>query len=106
MQLMDAAFPGQIPLSKANFNASYDYEFSSNFKILQTHFVKIKCDKVVPTGTRNTVCQGPFSLQSESTVSNTPLKSIHILFSKSKHPASIPPFYCSQAQKSEISEEQ
>lgn len=49
MQLMDAAFPGQIPLSKANFNAQYDYEFSSNFKILQTHFVKIKCDKVVPT---------------------------------------------------------
>lgn len=49
MQLMDAAFPGQIPLSKANFNAQYDYEFSSNFKILQTHLVKIKCDKVVPT---------------------------------------------------------
>lgn len=49
MQLMDAAFPGQIPLSKANFNAQYDYEFSGNFKILQTHFVKIKCDKVVPT---------------------------------------------------------
>ena len=49
MQLMDAAFPGQIPLSKVNFNARFDYEFSSNFKILQTHFVKIKCDKVVPT---------------------------------------------------------
>lgn len=46
---MDAAFPGQIPLSKVNFNARFDYEFSSNFKILQTHFVKIKCDKVVPT---------------------------------------------------------
>lgn len=49
VQLMDAAFPGQIPLSKANFNAQYDYEFSGNFKILQTHLVKIKCDKVVPT---------------------------------------------------------
>lgn len=47
--MMDAAFPGQIPLSKVNFNARFDYEFSSNFKILQTHFVKIKCDKVVPT---------------------------------------------------------
>jgi RP/EB family microtubule-associated protein len=46
---MDAAFPGQIPLSKVNFNAIYDYEFSTNFKILQNHFVKIKCDKVVPT---------------------------------------------------------
>lgn len=46
---MDAAFPGQIPLNKVNFNARYDYEFSANFKILQTHFVKIKCDKVVPT---------------------------------------------------------
>lgn len=49
MQLMDAAFPGQIPLSKVNYNARFEYEFCSNFKILQNHFVKIKCDKVVPT---------------------------------------------------------
>lgn len=49
VQLMDAAFPGQIPLSKVNFNARFEYEFCSNLKILQNHFVKIKCDKVVPT---------------------------------------------------------
>jgi RP/EB family microtubule-associated protein len=46
--IMDAIFPGQIPLGKVDFNAKYDYEYVKNYKILQTVFAKNGIDKVIP----------------------------------------------------------
>eukprot|EP00029_Vermamoeba_vermiformis_P003168 TRINITY_DN13547_c0_g1_i1.p1 TRINITY_DN13547_c0_g1~~TRINITY_DN13547_c0_g1_i1.p1 ORF type:complete len:296 (-),score=75.32 TRINITY_DN13547_c0_g1_i1:160-1047(-) len=46
--IMDAIFPGQIPLAKVDFNAKYDYEYVKNYKILQTVFAKNGIDKVIP----------------------------------------------------------
>jgi RP/EB family microtubule-associated protein len=40
-QLIDVLYPGKIQLSKVNWKAKYDYEFVSNFKILQQSFTKL-----------------------------------------------------------------
>lgn len=40
-QLTDVLYPGKIPLSKVNWKAKYDYEFVTNFKILQQAFTKL-----------------------------------------------------------------
>eukprot|EP01118_Nematostelium_gracile_P019726 TRINITY_DN925_c0_g1_i3.p1 TRINITY_DN925_c0_g1~~TRINITY_DN925_c0_g1_i3.p1 ORF type:complete len:124 (+),score=31.64 TRINITY_DN925_c0_g1_i3:1-372(+) len=45
-QLMDALYPGKVPLSKVNFNAKFDYEFTKNFQILQGVFEKCGIEKV------------------------------------------------------------
>lgn len=45
-QIMDAVFPGQVPLHKVNFNAKFEYEFVANFKVLQSVFDKFGIDRV------------------------------------------------------------
>ena len=40
-QLIDVLYPGKIQLSKVNWKAKYDYEFVSNFKLLQQGFTKL-----------------------------------------------------------------
>jgi len=47
-QILDAIFPGKVPLSKVQFDAKYDYEFVKNYKVLQTVFDKMNIDKRVP----------------------------------------------------------
>jgi RP/EB family microtubule-associated protein len=46
-QLMDALYPGQVPLHKVNFGAKFDYEYIKNFGVLQEVFVKLGIDKKV-----------------------------------------------------------
>ena len=46
-QLMDAIHPGKVPLSKVNFNATQEYEFVNNFKILQKIFSSVGVDKLI-----------------------------------------------------------
>eukprot|EP01118_Nematostelium_gracile_P019724 TRINITY_DN925_c0_g1_i1.p1 TRINITY_DN925_c0_g1~~TRINITY_DN925_c0_g1_i1.p1 ORF type:complete len:175 (+),score=44.40 TRINITY_DN925_c0_g1_i1:1-525(+) len=46
-QLMDALYPGKVPLSKVNFNAKFDYEFTKNFQILQGVFEKCGIEKKI-----------------------------------------------------------
>lgn len=46
-QLMDALYPGRVPLHKVNFNAKYDYEYIKNYKVLQDVFNQIGVNKVV-----------------------------------------------------------
>jgi len=48
IQCMDALFPGKVPLHKANFRASNEYEYVQNFKILQGVFTAVGIDKNVP----------------------------------------------------------
>jgi hypothetical protein len=40
-QLTDVLYPGKIPLAKVNWKAKFDYEFVTNFKILQQTFTKL-----------------------------------------------------------------
>ena len=40
-QLIDLLYPGKIQLAKVNWKAKYDYEFVSNFKLLQQGFTKL-----------------------------------------------------------------
>lgn len=40
-QLIDVLYPNKIPLAKVNWKAKFDYEFVSNFKILQQSFTKL-----------------------------------------------------------------
>jgi RP/EB family microtubule-associated protein len=44
-QVLDALYPGKVPLKKVNFNAKLEYEFISNFKILQKVFDDLHIDK-------------------------------------------------------------
>jgi len=39
-QILDAIYPGRVPLHNVNFNAKYDYEFVKNFKVLQDVFTQ------------------------------------------------------------------
>jgi RP/EB family microtubule-associated protein len=45
---MDAIYPGKVNMSKVNFAAKLEYEYVSNFKILQTLLEKVGNIKVVP----------------------------------------------------------
>lgn len=47
-QLLDAIFPGKVPISKINFDAKYDYDFVKNYKILQNVFDKQNIEKRIP----------------------------------------------------------
>mmetsp|Transcript_17367 Transcript_17367/g.32961 ORF Transcript_17367/g.32961 Transcript_17367/m.32961 type:complete len:266 (-) Transcript_17367:161-958(-) len=47
-QILDAIFPGKVPLSKVHFDAKYDYDFVKNYKVLQGVFDKMNVDKRVP----------------------------------------------------------
>lgn len=35
IQIMDAIYPGTVPMHKVNWNAKYTHEFVNNYKILQ-----------------------------------------------------------------------
>ncbi|KAM3577791.1 hypothetical protein VYU27_000334 [Nannochloropsis oceanica] len=47
-QLLDRIYPGKVPLGKVNWDAKLDYEFLSNYKILQNAFTRLKIDKHLP----------------------------------------------------------
>jgi len=46
-QLLDAIYPGKVPLHKVNFFAKFDYEYVKNFKVLQDIFVQQGIQKYV-----------------------------------------------------------
>jgi len=46
-QIMDAIYPGKVPVSKINFGAKHEYEWVANFKILQNAFDKLAIDKYI-----------------------------------------------------------
>lgn len=37
-QILDALYPGKVPLHRVNFDANKDYEYVANYKILQSIF--------------------------------------------------------------------
>ena len=46
-QILDACFPGKVPLNKVNWKARYEYEFLGNFKVLQLAFSKLGIQKKI-----------------------------------------------------------
>ncbi|WIA17510.1 hypothetical protein OEZ85_014345 [Tetradesmus obliquus] len=44
-QLMDALFPGVVPMKKVDFNAKNDYDMINNYKVLQDVFNKLGVEK-------------------------------------------------------------
>ena len=44
-QILDAIYPGKVPVSKVNWRAKFEWEFVQNFKILQQRFLKLKLKK-------------------------------------------------------------
>eukprot|EP01114_Cavostelium_apophysatum_P015191 TRINITY_DN4092_c0_g1_i2.p1 TRINITY_DN4092_c0_g1~~TRINITY_DN4092_c0_g1_i2.p1 ORF type:complete len:108 (-),score=25.91 TRINITY_DN4092_c0_g1_i2:91-414(-) len=46
-QIMDAIYPGKVPLSKVKFDAKHEYEWVNNFKVLQNVFDKLGLDKFI-----------------------------------------------------------
>jgi len=39
-QIIDAIYPGTVQMSKVNWQAKVDYEFTYNYKVLQAAFQK------------------------------------------------------------------
>ena len=46
-QLMDIIYPGHIAMNKVNWKAKLEYEFISNWKILQQAFIKLKIGRMI-----------------------------------------------------------
>jgi len=46
-QVMDAIYPGKIPLHKVNFNAKFEYEYVKNYNVLQEIFNKVGIDRFI-----------------------------------------------------------
>lgn len=46
-QILDAIYPGKVPLHKVNFDATQEYQFVQNYKILQSVFNKENITKHV-----------------------------------------------------------
>eukprot|EP00878_Enallax_costatus_P009224 GHUV01009642.1.p1 GENE.GHUV01009642.1~~GHUV01009642.1.p1 ORF type:complete len:329 (+),score=118.45 GHUV01009642.1:213-1199(+) len=44
-QLMDALYPGTVPMKKVDFNAKNEYDMINNYKVLQDVFNKLGIDK-------------------------------------------------------------
>lgn len=46
-QIVDCCFPGEVAVSKLNWKARLEWEFTNNFKVLQQAFQKLKVAKHV-----------------------------------------------------------
>lgn len=46
-QILDSIFPGKIPMSKVNWEAKSDYEYTNNFKLVQSCFTKMNISKPI-----------------------------------------------------------
>jgi len=46
-QLLDVIHPGAVPMSKINWDAKNDYEFVSNYKVLQSSFDRLGIDRYI-----------------------------------------------------------
>jgi RP/EB family microtubule-associated protein len=46
-QVLDAVYPGKVPLHKVNFNAKFEYEYVKNYKVLQEIFNKVGIDRFI-----------------------------------------------------------
>lgn len=46
-QLIDILYPGKIPMHKVNFEAKADYQYVSNYKLLQSAFTSLKIDRYI-----------------------------------------------------------
>jgi len=46
-QILDAVYPGKVPLHKVNFNAKFEYEYVKNYKVLQEIFNKVGIDRFI-----------------------------------------------------------
>jgi len=44
-QILDAIYPGKVPMSKVDWSANKDYEYIQNYKILQKCFTNLKIDR-------------------------------------------------------------
>lgn len=45
--LLDAIYPGKVPMNKVDWSANKDYEYVQNYKILQKCFTTLKIDKFI-----------------------------------------------------------
>ncbi|TMW69247.1 hypothetical protein Poli38472_001403 [Pythium oligandrum] len=43
--ILDAIYPGKVPMSKVDWSAKVDYEYVQNYKILQKCFTNLKIDR-------------------------------------------------------------
>ncbi|OQR82746.1 microtubule -associated protein EB1 [Achlya hypogyna] len=43
--ILDAIYPGKVPMSKVDWSANKDYEYINNYKILQKAFTGLKIDR-------------------------------------------------------------
>lgn len=46
-QILDAMYPGKVPMNKVDWGANKDYEYIQNYKVLQKCFTALKIDKYV-----------------------------------------------------------
>ncbi|RHY35026.1 hypothetical protein DYB32_000441 [Aphanomyces invadans] len=46
-QILDAIYPGKVPMSKVDWSANKDYEYIQNYKILQKAFATLKIDRFI-----------------------------------------------------------
>lgn len=46
-QILDAIYPGKVPLGKVKFEAKLEYEWVKNWKVVQDVFNKLKIEKVI-----------------------------------------------------------
>jgi len=56
-QILDAIYPGKVPLGKVNFDAKTEYEYVANYKVLQTVFDSQQISKYVDV---NRLTKGKF----------------------------------------------